>query len=276
MAKYSVTVCLSPGTEADLPIALTKALAPFAGDTDLDWDFGYMWDSWRVRGGNDGYGFWVRPGCEDDPRLIHDGLGSDGVVPDLPSLPGLCAGGPRELLDLSEEPELGRTLAVEAWELWHRLADTHPLALPYELISHRLQSSPRGSVDSEQARREYAAQPLIAAYEAAHPLGGRDPRHYSAEVQFRPGALRHARLNAQTFADSVVSQHLGGWDLLTLDGWWIGDDGAAHHGTCGSACIHRPDAYNDARGNANYHTGKHRYLEALPPETILVRIYGRC
>jgi len=274
MAGYSVTVCLPGRAGADLADALESVLAPFGASADLDWDFGFLWDSWHIEGAGDGYGFWVREGCEDDPRLIYDS--PHRQTGSRLSLPGMCAGGPRELLDLTESPALGRALAVEAWQLWHRLAQHNPPALPHRLITRRIQPDPHRSVDFDQVDAQYEAQPLVHAYRAAHPLGGRDPKRYCAKPQFFPGDLAFVGLNAESFADKVVSRHLGGWNLLTLDGWWIEADGAAHHGTCGSACPHRPDAYDTARGNADFATGMYRYLDALPPDTLLVRIYGHC
>ena len=129
MAHYAVTVCLPPEAGTDLDAALAAALAPFGADTDLEWEFGFLWDNWRIKGGSDGLGFWIRAGYTDGRRLIHDGPDPRNGAPRLSS-PGMCAVGPRGLLDLSEEPEPPRALAVEAWELWHRLAEEYPPALP--------------------------------------------------------------------------------------------------------------------------------------------------
>jgi hypothetical protein len=188
----------------------------------------------------------------------------------------VCAGGPRELLDLSDRPELGRALAVEAWRVWHRLAGEHPPALPQSLVKLRLQPDPDGGFDPRQVFAEFEAQSAVQAFRAAHPLGGRDPHRFSAEIQFWPNDLTYVGWNADTFADTVVTRQLGGWNLVTLDGWWIEANGAAHHGTCGSVCPHRPDAYNDARGNAGFGDGMYRYLDALAPDALIVRIYGHC
>lgn len=268
-------MCLPPEAGADVTAALAAALAPFGEATSLEWDFGSTWDSWRVEGGSDGFGFWIRPGYADDPRLIHDGPHWRDGAPRL-SVPGMCAGGPRGLLDLTEEPELPRALAVEAWELWQSLSEEYPPALPEPLIRRRIQPDPRRQADMDLVRAEYEAQPLIQAFKAAHPLGGLDPHRYSAEIHFKPLDANYLARTAQGFAGVVVHRSLGGWDLLTLDGWWIESDGAAHHGTCGSACPHRPEAFNEARGNAGIATGRYRYLEATPPDTLLVRVHGHC
>ncbi|MGW2823730.1 hypothetical protein ACWC24_22470 [Streptomyces sp. NPDC001443] len=97
MAGVTVTVCLPPEAGDDIEGALAKALAPFDSDSgDNPVDRG-MWDSRRIRGGSNGQGFAVAPGYEDDPRLIHDDPAPDGTP--RPSAPGVCAGGPRALLD---------------------------------------------------------------------------------------------------------------------------------------------------------------------------------
>lgn len=92
-----VTVCLPPEASDDVQAAITRALAPFRmgrGFPQRD-----MWETWRIRSGGEGTGFYVRPGHEDDPRLIHDGPNQFGIV--LPPTRGECAGGPKALLDIA-------------------------------------------------------------------------------------------------------------------------------------------------------------------------------
>ncbi|MFI5967721.1 hypothetical protein ACIA8J_36855 [Streptomyces asoensis] len=87
-----------------------------------------MWDFRRIRGGSSGHGFAVAPGYEDDPRLIHGEPALDGTP--RPGAPGVCAGGPRALLDFSW-PHLAAERAVAAsWDLWHSLSAMHPAAGP--------------------------------------------------------------------------------------------------------------------------------------------------
>ncbi|MFD6357673.1 hypothetical protein [Nocardia tengchongensis] len=112
LAQISVTVCLPPDTIDDVEAAITRALAPFEmhqGFPERD-----MWNTWRLRSGGDGAGFYVRPGHEDDPRLIHDGPNQFGIV--LPPKRGECAGGPKALLDVAThnfaEPDV---LTLDGW-----------------------------------------------------------------------------------------------------------------------------------------------------------------
>ena len=91
MAHYSVTVCLPPEAATDLDAALATALAPFGeAATELDWDFGALWDNWRIAGSSDHFGFWIRPGCTDDPRLIHDGPDWRTGAPRLTAMQATC------------------------------------------------------------------------------------------------------------------------------------------------------------------------------------------
>lgn len=111
MAGLTVTVCLSPGAADDIDGALTAALAPFDQDSDNPVDRG-MWDSRRIHGGSNGQGFAVVRGHEDDPRLVHDEPRYDGIP--APSAPGVCAGGPRALLDFSR-PQAASERMTAAW-----------------------------------------------------------------------------------------------------------------------------------------------------------------
>ncbi|MBF6167638.1 hypothetical protein IU486_23175 [Streptomyces gardneri] len=97
MAHIWVTVCLSPEAVDEPMGALARALAPFEM-YHVPPNRG-VWDAWRTRGGGEGRGFYVRPGFENDPRLIHDSPRDDGFV--LPTEFGQCAGGPKELLEVA-------------------------------------------------------------------------------------------------------------------------------------------------------------------------------
>src|ERR1700730_6268511 len=97
MAGIRVTVCLQTAARADLGVALAEAMAPFEMWSGFEWR--EIWDSLTIRGGSDGGGLSVLCGHENDPRLVHDWPRDDGEL--LPSVPGMCAGGPRGLLDSS-------------------------------------------------------------------------------------------------------------------------------------------------------------------------------
>ncbi len=116
MAHIWVTVCLPPEAADDPAGSLAQALAPFemySGYPNRE-----MWDSWRIRGGGEGLGFHIRSGFEDDPRLVHDSPRYDGLV--LPSRPGECAGGPKELLNVAVHTvRWADVLTLDGWWVEH-------------------------------------------------------------------------------------------------------------------------------------------------------------
>jgi hypothetical protein len=233
MASTRVTVCLPVEAQGSVEAALAEALAPFESMQGHP-DERDIWDSWTIRGGSDGCGFWIAPGWENDPRLLHDSPRYDGVL--LPGRPGLCAGGPVRLLELSGARDRVVGLAAGMCYLWQRLMDRYPPALPMEAFGevHILTLFE----DIATRRRAYEAQPLVAAFLEVYPwdlldtvLGYSDDltRLFAAgqdEVTSR--AARIARRST---------------DLLTLDGWWVQQDGRATHGSCDTweSCPHRND-----------------------------------
>ncbi|WP_157514227.1 hypothetical protein [Nocardia concava] len=107
-----VTICLPPDAIDDVESAITQALAPFGmrrGFPKRD-----MRDTWQIHDGGAGAGFYVRPGHEDDPRLIHDGPNQFGIT--LLPTRGECAGGPKSLLNVPihnmSEPDI---LTLDGW-----------------------------------------------------------------------------------------------------------------------------------------------------------------
>lgn len=275
VAGYSATVCLPAAAAADVRAALTEALAPFGETTELEWDQGFLWDTWRIAGAADGYGFWVAEGFEEDGRLIFDDARWDGPA-DL-RRPGVCAGGPRALLDFGASPVVGRRIAMQAWELWQSLAREHPPARPVREFVARHQKTPHHWFDHELVVSEFEAQPLVRAFLAAQPLGGRDPERFSSASPVSPGTLIDFTGDGESFADAVVRHGFGGADLLTLDGWWIEWCGArANHGACGSACEHSFTDIDLSQDGSGFGRAHLRYLEALPPDALIVRVRGHC
>lgn len=279
MAHYSVTVCLRGDGVGDLPTAIEAAMAPFGEATSsLEREQGFLWDTWRIAE-NRWPWFWIAPGREEDPRLLYESP-HHGEPPSL-ALPGHCSGGPRELLDLRPEPETGVLLIGRAWDLWQKLTAVLSSAEQGELalVIWNAQRGYQRREDAEAARRALRTHPIIEAFHAAQPLIG-DSTRYVRTPPIDPYALnRHASLGyrgRETFISAHLQPLYGGSDLVTLDGWWIEMDGTAHHGTCGSDCRHRPDAFDQARHNASIPEGKTRYLEGLPGDTVLVALQGHC
>ncbi|MFG2951940.1 hypothetical protein [Streptomyces adustus] len=266
MAGLTVTVCLSPEAADDIDGALTAALAPFDQDSDNPVDRG-MWDSRRIRGGSNGQGFAVVRGYEDDPRLVHDEPTYDGLP--APSAPGVCAGGPRGLLDFSRPQAASERVIAASWDLWQQLSAVHPPALPLSFFEDRWEKDPHafpGGPWADGMLAAYRAQPLIKAF-IHHPwslnLGYPDtPIHAEHPVI----GFRGSR------ADYIRELSWGLWemDVLTVDGWWRESDGSALHAYCDpDSCPHEPPG-------PTVWPGSEAYLSQLPHDTILVRVHCHC
>jgi hypothetical protein len=269
MAGVWVTVCLPGEASSDLEGALTRALAPFYIDTPDNPVGRGMWDGRRIEGGSNGRGFVVAPGYEDDPRLIHDDSGYDGAP--RPSVPGVCAGGPRSLLDFSQKNLAFERAAGASWDLWHSLSAVHPPAVRLATFVDRWRDDPQafpGDRWGDQMLAAYQAQPLIAAY-LNHPfslglgyLGFLGPHH----------PREHPVIGYEGTRDEYVREftwpHQMNTDVLTVDGWWVEDGTYAVHASCDpDLCPHDPPVPPVWRGSE-------AFLASLPGDTILVRL--RC
>ncbi|MFE4535269.1 hypothetical protein ACFRKB_09330 [Streptomyces scopuliridis] len=268
MAGVWVTVCLPAEAAGDIEGALAEALAPFCLDTgDNPVDRG-MWDKRRIHGGSNGMGFAVAPGYTDDPRLIHDDPGYGGAP--CPSAPGVCAGGPRALLDFSQ-PHLASERAVAAsWDLWHSLSAVHPPAIPLADFVDRWRNDPDafpGDRWGDEMLSAYRAQPLIGAY-LDHPfsldrgylgfLGPRDPEEHPV-ISY--DGTRAAYIRDLTWSNPPDT------DVLTLDGWWLEGGTNAVHAFC------EPDLCRHDPPRPTVWPGSEAYLAGLPGDTILVRLH---
>ena len=79
------------------------------------------------------------------------------------------------------------------------------------------------------------------------------------------------------FVEDAARQSFGGWDLLTLDGFWIEEDNLGiSHGACGRPCSHVPADASLDLGRHGFAEARRRYLQAIPEESLLVRVHGHC
>ncbi|MFJ8747656.1 hypothetical protein ACIRL2_51075 [Embleya sp. NPDC127516] len=267
MAGLRMTVCLpAKARDGDLAAAIGAAMAPFEEDHTSD-EARDIWDRWTVRGGSDGCGYFVAPGYADDPRLVHDTPWSVGE--ELPSLPGMSAGGPREALDFTEPRTRARTALGAGWDLWRRInADGRPVQ-PLSRFKARYESE-HGASSVPEAFWDYRAQPKVGEFYD----------HWDRTTRI-PGMLNFG-YSSLTDLDSWFAgdreefvereapralRHFG--DLLTLDGWWIeaGRNDAGVHGPCGEPvpCEHAPD-------DPLCLTDQITYLESLPDDALLVTL----
>ncbi|SEG90577.1 hypothetical protein SAMN05216223_12218 [Actinacidiphila yanglinensis] len=265
MAGVSVTVCLPAEAAGDVEGALAAALAPFDSNGDHPVDGG-RWDWWRIAGGSNGYGFAVAEGHFDDPRLIRD-MPRSGDIP-LPNVPGVCAGGPRGLLDFTRpQAAMERALAA-SWDLWQELSAIHPAAVPLADFVQRSETDPQAFPDDPYGTAMFAAyreQPLIMAY-LEHPFslgGGRlsfpNPREHPV-IAYQGSREEYSSVRVSAKYDAWLRR-----DVLTTDGWWVEPNGLAVHGACDSdQCVHTAPAVG---------ADTELFLASLPGDTLLVRLH---
>ncbi|MFF5013744.1 hypothetical protein [Streptomyces sp. NPDC001165] len=238
MAKQRITVCVPPPSAPADPDALRQAIGE-AMAPHYYWredrphpDWVGEWDYWFISGSN--CPFAVLPDHEDDPRLVRN----DEWRPSEEELPrDRCHGGPRALLDLDTDREAAADEAAWRWNDWARFAAGHPPALPAGPYLDRAYLDPVGYPE-ERARAEYAAQPLIRAFREDPELRERFP--YDPIGFFGP--------DREAFVADCVSRVLPTPALLTLDGRWV------------------------EYGGPDYRREFNACLDALPPETMVVRV----
>ncbi|MEU8003572.1 hypothetical protein AB0B66_20640 [Catellatospora sp. NPDC049111] len=233
MGSTRVTVCLPAHRRNEVDAALADALAPFEAMQGHP-DERDVWDSWTIRGGSDGSGFWIRPGAEDDPWLVHDAPRYDGMP--LPSRAGLCAGGPVGSLELAGARDHMVGLAADMCDLWQQLSARYAPPRPLETFG---EISLINLFDDIATRRHgYEVQPLVKEFLAVHPWDQLETVLGYGEDLTRLFAAGRDELLATA---ARLAAHRT--DLLTLDGWWVQQDGQATHGSCDTweSCPHRAD-----------------------------------
>ncbi|WP_369776336.1 hypothetical protein [Streptomyces sp. R33] len=266
MAGIRVTVCLPAEVEGDIAGALDEALAPFYLDTDENPVDRRMWDSRRILGGSHGSGFAIAPGHENDPRLIHDDPANDGTP--WPSAPGVCAGGPRALLDFSRPLAASERRIAASWDLWHSLSAVYPTARPLAEFVDRWHNDPTAFPDDrwgDAMFAAYRAQPVIQAF-LDHPFS------FGMGFLGFPFSSEHPVINydgdREAYVREFAERYPSDTDVVTLDGWWVEGQNSALHATCDPAlCPHEPPGPTEWPGSE-------AYLASLPGDTILVRL--RC
>ncbi|WP_329097648.1 hypothetical protein [Streptomyces sp. NBC_01439] len=268
MAGMRIVVCLPGEARTRLDEALAEAMAPFEIDFTRDEELD-IWDGWTICG-NGSYrdGFQLLPGYEDDPRIVRE-VRDDGV-------PGWCAGGPREAMAFAEIRAEARDIARAAWDLWRELARSHPPAQPRRVVW----DSPWPTSEEYRAGREadqeagaaFDAQPLVVAYRegVAALLEAHRGYYLGGFLQHGAAAESVGWTGREDFAAAESAGTPWHQHVLTLDGWWYGEDEPAVHGECDGpdACVHRPPLpwLRD--------TARTGYLEELPGDTLLVKL--RC
>jgi hypothetical protein len=266
MAGILVAVCLPAVGADDFRALLKDALEPFGPGSDLAQEEGSLWDSWRVGGAADGLGFWIRPGCGGEPGIIHDDAGFE--KPATESWPGMCAGGPRHALDF-EEYAAATLLAGRIWDLWQRLGEQYPPLKPLSHFYAEHGVDPGGPIwPQRQALADYLTQPIVEAFFDGYPIPLDRQTVMGAPVvrAVLPGEYTGTR---EQFVRSWGPRGQVRRAVLTLDGWWIDDDGKAFHAECAdpAACDHTPSFPEGPQGNEDY-------LRSLAPDSVVVSVRG--
>ncbi|MCX5316081.1 hypothetical protein [Streptomyces sp. NBC_00154] len=276
MTGMRIVVCLPGSAAGRVDAALAEAMAPFERERGLGGEFD-IWDHYRIYGGAEGSGFAVLAGFESDPRLLHDRPRFDGT--NAPSLPGMCAGGPRGLLDFSATHTESVALAGRAWDLWVELSGRHPAPEPLELFVERSKAEMdvppfllfrmEGEPDPwTPAYERYRAQPLVGAYLSALDelkSAARSHRYGTSFLDCHDPLQSVGGLSREDFIRDH-SRWPGFDNVLTLEGWWYGDGEEGLHSACGgrAVCPHAPDI---APGS---YLAVQRYLEDVPDDALLV------
>ncbi|MEU8966904.1 hypothetical protein AB0C89_35105 [Streptomyces sp. NPDC048491] len=277
MAGMRIVVCLPGSMAGTVNEAVAEVMAPFeiGGGRADEFD---IWDYYRICGGAEGFGFATRAGFESDPRPLHDQPRFNGTSE--PSLPGMCAGGPRGLLDLSANHTESVALAGRAWDLWTELSSRYPAPESLEAFVARSKAEMgvpqyltfrmEGYPDPwTPAYERYQAQPLCSAYLSALDDLKRTSRSHRYGTSFLDCFDPIQRVGGLT-REAFISQHsrygLGFNNVLTLNGWWYGDGDPGLHSACESraVCPHTPDIGSGSGADVD------RYLLGLPDDALLI------
>ncbi|NYV73918.1 hypothetical protein HW445_06285 [Streptomyces sp. UH6] len=261
----SIVVCLPGAAAGSVDEAVAEAMAPFARDgvgaVERD-----VWDSFRISGGSAGLP--VLAGHQDDPRLITGRPHRDGTPE--PGLPGMCAGGPRGLIDFGDVLRArGAEHAGRVWDRWQEVASRHPAADDESVFFHRhlAAAGTHASYETSQEAAAYRAQPAVRAWAEAAPAWARPD--IAAHFSFEEQAVGIGRRSREEYVGTWEFSLLPARNVLTTGGWWYELGEAPLHGACrGPAdCVHEPDVVEG-------HPGVQAHLLALPADALLVNV--RC
>ncbi|MBC9716561.1 hypothetical protein H9Y04_28915 [Streptomyces sp. TRM66268-LWL] len=161
-------------------------------------------DWYQIGGRWCGY-FLHRPEADGDPRLVtgERSWANEGE----PAEPLACDGGPVGLLDLDAARARRGEEAAALYDLWEATVRGLPEARPFRHFLTRHEVDPEG-YGMEDARRDYRAQPAVAAAAAVPELPPGD-----LTARFAAGRTAYVR--------EARDEAVAGAALLTLEGEWI-------------------------------------------------------
>ncbi|GAA3261851.1 hypothetical protein ACFO1B_56460 [Dactylosporangium siamense] len=249
MAHATVTVCVTEPPGRAVVDVVAAALEPF----DMNGAAGAegRWDHWQINGtARPSGGLLIRQGWENDPRVLRISQPPGGW------LPGRCDGAPRGLLDFDTDRAAARRKLEMSWAEWDDIARHHPPARPIEEFLSRYDTDPAYSLDD--ARRDHRDQPLIQAFITARGLDAeRIFFNEATDPVYRYGYDRNWYIRRLTAREIPTPE------LLTLDGTWTD---YADFST----------GMFDMAAHDRYYIAADEYLQNLPPDVHLVRVYIHC
>ncbi|WP_051712033.1 hypothetical protein [Streptomyces sp. NRRL S-350] len=251
MTRDLITVCLPPTGPAEVPAALAAAMAPFWYDAQPlpDGTVQGEWDWWHIFGGDDDNGFAVRPGYEDDPRLVRNPLWSDGSAR-KPQPASRCDGGPRGLLALDADRAPVAAQAGADWDGWAEFSARFEPALSQRAMA---EAEPAGPDSGRRAFAAFHDQPVIRALTAWRASDPQAPKWTGV-----PDPVAHFTCERDRFIRQRASRVVPTNVLLTLDGEWL--DGTHTAIEPGALVGHAYFDYAD------------RYLDTLAEDALLIRL----
>lgn len=229
-----------------------------------------IWDGWRIHGGTERTGYRIRPGHEEDPRIVTTSRA--GTAPARTA----CPAGARAAR------ERAAALARIVWDGWQEVARAHPPSRPWaDFRPERRPDMPYSDHTAlcAAAHEQYLAQTLAAAFRAWAAGLRLDPEAEKLRPvleELRPVLLDFffdplgsiGECTREEFACRGAGWLEGATNLLTLDGWWWEDGGPPLHGVCDDpeTCPHAPPGAGRGAPGA--------YPARLPADTLLVSV--RC
>ncbi|MEU9335636.1 hypothetical protein AB0D49_21030 [Streptomyces sp. NPDC048290] len=241
MTREVLTVCLTPVERGSLRHAIAAAMAPFDRNSEDEDRASGEWDHWWL--GSPRAQFWIRPGCEDDPRLIHD-IEPSRAGQSSTAAPGRCCGGPLELLDIARQRSLADGESDQLWKTWESISAVFP---PARSLTAFLAEDPDATIQhAGRAWQRYAAQPLIRALLDDHEL-------YAAFGDWTEAD--GAPIDRDRFRRRTSDESLACDALLTLDGRWLAPPSPSERDYARHYCV---------------------AIEDLPADTVLVNVTYHC
>lgn len=179
------------------------------------------WDGWKIGGR------WRGQFPIADARdAIATSPNSRFAALEAPVKPGYCDGGRKRSLDLSRLRAEKSAEAEVDWNAYAGCVFGTPEALPWRVFAERVDQSGNGGYSMEDARKEYAAQPRVAAIRASEKFGGwwNDPLETFDSVTRDEYAATQAARAVPGYA-TLDAVHGGGWIAPGRMGWFgMGSD----------------------------------------------------